>query len=228
MTELEARPLTSPEPRKGMPSPRLDEAEFKRRFRAQFHRSRLRPPRGRARQDRRRRLGRLRALAQGAAARARRARSSPIPTTISRSTGSRRATRSHAAQRAARRRSAAAAHPADQRLVAQRAHLPGRDVQVLSAGRDRARGDREPRRSRPRCSTSRGSVAEYGRNIHPCKACFSTAPALCHWPCSCYPNHSLGQTQDWMNDIYPMWVRGARHHDRHAGQLVPGRRRRSS
>lgn len=48
--------------------------------------------------------------------------------------------------------------------------------------------------------------AEYGRNIHPCKACFSTAPALCHWPCSCYPNYSLGQTQDWMNEIYPKWV----------------------
>jgi multimeric flavodoxin WrbA len=49
-------------------------------------------------------------------------------------------------------------------------------------------------------------ASEYGRNIHPCKACFSTAPPLCHWPCSCYPNYSLGQTQDWMNDIYPMWV----------------------
>ena len=49
--------------------------------------------------------------------------------------------------------------------------------------------------------------SEYGRNIHPCKACFSTAAPLCHWPCSCYPNYSLGQTQDWMNDIYPMWVR---------------------
>jgi multimeric flavodoxin WrbA len=49
-------------------------------------------------------------------------------------------------------------------------------------------------------------ASEYGRNIHPCKACFSTAPALCHWPCSCYPNHALGQTQDWMNDIYPLWV----------------------
>jgi multimeric flavodoxin WrbA len=49
-------------------------------------------------------------------------------------------------------------------------------------------------------------TSEYGRNIHPCKACFSTAAALCHWPCSCYPNYSLGQTQDWMNDIYPMWV----------------------
>jgi multimeric flavodoxin WrbA len=49
-------------------------------------------------------------------------------------------------------------------------------------------------------------ASEYGRNIHPCKACFSTAPALCHWPCSCYPNHSLGQTHDWMNEIYPLWV----------------------
>jgi multimeric flavodoxin WrbA len=50
-------------------------------------------------------------------------------------------------------------------------------------------------------------ASEYGRKIHPCKACFSTAAPLCHWPCSCYPNHSLGQTQDWMNEIFPMWVR---------------------
>lgn len=49
-------------------------------------------------------------------------------------------------------------------------------------------------------------ASEYGRHIHPCKACFSTAAALCHWPCSCYPNHGLGQVQDWMNDIYPMWA----------------------
>jgi multimeric flavodoxin WrbA len=49
-------------------------------------------------------------------------------------------------------------------------------------------------------------ASEYGRHIHPCKACFSTAAALCHWPCSCYPNYSLGQTGDWMNEIYPMWV----------------------
>lgn len=48
--------------------------------------------------------------------------------------------------------------------------------------------------------------SEYGRHIHPCKACFSTAAPLCHWPCSCYPNYSLGQTHDWMNEIYPMWV----------------------
>jgi multimeric flavodoxin WrbA len=50
-------------------------------------------------------------------------------------------------------------------------------------------------------------AAEYGARIHPCKACFSTSPALCHWPCSCYPNYALGQTQDLMNSIYPLWVR---------------------
>jgi multimeric flavodoxin WrbA len=49
-------------------------------------------------------------------------------------------------------------------------------------------------------------ASEYGRAIHPCKACFSTAAPLCHWPCSCYPNYSLGQTRDWMNEIYPMWA----------------------
>jgi len=50
------------------------------------------------------------------------------------------------------------------------------------------------------------TTSEYGRKIHPCKACVSTAMPLCHWPCSCYPNHSLGQTGDWMNEIYPRWV----------------------
>lgn len=49
-------------------------------------------------------------------------------------------------------------------------------------------------------------ASEYGRHIHPCKACFSTSAPLCHWPCSCYPNYSLGQVHDWMNEIYPLWV----------------------
>ena len=49
-------------------------------------------------------------------------------------------------------------------------------------------------------------ASEYGRNIHPCKGCASTAMPLCHWPCSCYPNHSLNQTNDWMNEIYERWV----------------------
>jgi multimeric flavodoxin WrbA len=49
-------------------------------------------------------------------------------------------------------------------------------------------------------------ISDYDRHIHPCKACVSTAMPLCHWPCSCYPNHSLHQTNDWMNEIYEKWV----------------------
>jgi multimeric flavodoxin WrbA len=48
--------------------------------------------------------------------------------------------------------------------------------------------------------------SEYGRQIHPCKACVSTAMPLCHWPCSCYPNYYMGQIHDWMNELYPRWV----------------------
>jgi multimeric flavodoxin WrbA len=50
------------------------------------------------------------------------------------------------------------------------------------------------------------TTSEFGKQIHPCKSCVSTSMALCHWPCSCYPNYSLGQTDDWMNEIYPLWV----------------------
>ncbi len=46
----------------------------------------------------------------------------------------------------------------------------------------------------------------YGRQILPCKACVSTAMPLCHWPCSCYPNHAMGQVDDWMNELYPRWL----------------------
>jgi multimeric flavodoxin WrbA len=50
------------------------------------------------------------------------------------------------------------------------------------------------------------TTSEYGRMILPCKSCASTSMPLCHWPCSCYPNYSLGQVHDWMNEIYPLWV----------------------
>jgi multimeric flavodoxin WrbA len=43
------------------------------------------------------------------------------------------------------------------------------------------------------------------RHIHPCKGCVSTSMPLCHWPCSCYPNHAAGQVNDWMNEIYERW-----------------------
>jgi multimeric flavodoxin WrbA len=49
-------------------------------------------------------------------------------------------------------------------------------------------------------------ASEYGRVVYPCKACVSTAMPLCHWPCSCYPNHAMGQVGDWMNELYPRWV----------------------
>jgi hypothetical protein len=49
-------------------------------------------------------------------------------------------------------------------------------------------------------------TSEYGRVICPCKACVSTSQALCHWPCSCYPNFAMGQVNDWMSEIYPLWA----------------------
>ncbi len=49
-------------------------------------------------------------------------------------------------------------------------------------------------------------TSEYRLHIHPCKGCVSTAMPLCHWPCSCYPNPALGQTNDWMAEIYERWV----------------------
>ena len=42
----------------------------------------------------------------------------------------------------------------------------------------------------------RALTAEYGRQIFPCKGCVSTAMPLCNWPCSCYPNHAMGQVSD--------------------------------
>ena len=49
-------------------------------------------------------------------------------------------------------------------------------------------------------------TSDYGRYIHPCKGCASTAMPLCHWPCSCYPNHAMNQTNDWMAEIYERWT----------------------
>ncbi len=48
--------------------------------------------------------------------------------------------------------------------------------------------------------------SEYDKHIHPCKGCVSTAMPLCHWPCSCYPNHGERQTNDWMAEIYEKWT----------------------
>lgn len=49
-------------------------------------------------------------------------------------------------------------------------------------------------------------TSEFGRTIQPCKGCVASAMPLCHWPCTCYPNHALGQADDWMAEIYERWV----------------------
>jgi multimeric flavodoxin WrbA len=49
-------------------------------------------------------------------------------------------------------------------------------------------------------------TSDYDRHIHPCKGCVSTAMPLCHWPCSCYPNHATNQVNDWMAEIYERWT----------------------
>ncbi|MEO6351566.1 MAG: flavodoxin family protein [Burkholderiaceae bacterium] len=49
-------------------------------------------------------------------------------------------------------------------------------------------------------------ISAYDKHIYPCKGCVSTAMPLCHWPCSCYPNHGQRQTNDWMAEIYEKWV----------------------
>jgi multimeric flavodoxin WrbA len=49
-------------------------------------------------------------------------------------------------------------------------------------------------------------TSDFRLRIHPCKGCVSTAQPLCHWPCSCYPNHAFGQVNDWMAEIYERWA----------------------
>jgi multimeric flavodoxin WrbA len=49
-------------------------------------------------------------------------------------------------------------------------------------------------------------TSDYALRIYPCKGCVSTAQPLCHWPCSCYPNHAFNQVNDWMGEIYERWV----------------------
>ena len=68
-------------------------------------------------------------------------------------------------------------------------------------------------------------TSDYGRRIHPCKGCVSTAMPLCHWPCSCYPNHALDQTGDWMAEIYERWAAAHGVMILDAGVLVSGAER---
>ncbi len=196
---------TAPEPRKGMPSPRLGEAEFKRRFLDQFIDPAFAPIEAE--------LAEVAGAAWDAYANSRKA-----PRT--RKAGPNFADPDYdlavewlAAREAimeAQRRHEDEARPARVLLIncsSRSEHTcPGemskswRLVEIAQAVFEAESGVEIEILDLSRLAS------EYGRKIHPCKACFSTAAALCHWPCSCYPNYSLGQTQDWMNDIYPMWV----------------------
>ncbi len=144
-----------------------------------------------------------------AARRPSRARPAPAtrtPTTNSRSTGSRprrasSAHRPHGASRETRSRVLLVnGSPRNDGTC------PGEMSKTLPAGAAGARGARARERSSADVLDLSLLTSEYGRQIHPCKGCVSTAMPLCHWPCSCYPNHSLRQTGDWMNEIYERWV----------------------
>jgi multimeric flavodoxin WrbA len=205
MTELEARTLHVPEPREGMPSPRLEEGEFKRRYREQFRDPNFGPLAAE--------IERIADAAWDAYSHSRKA-----PQT--RKAGPGFADPDYdlsvdwiAAHEAIARAQAEYEDPAAQSRVLL---INGSSRSEHTCPGEMSKSFRMVEMAREVVEDA-GLVAEvldlsrlaseYGRNIHPCKACFSTSPALCHWPCSCYPNHSLGQVQDWMNDIYPMWVR---------------------
>jgi multimeric flavodoxin WrbA len=191
-------------PRKGMPSPRLDESEFKRRFRSQFQ-----DP---AFQNLPVELEKITAAAWDAYAHHRKS-----PHT--RKAGPEFADpeyelaidwlEARAAIHAAERR-----HRDMSRLRVLLVNGSSRSEHTCPSEMSKSYRlielAREIFTSSPNVETELLDLSrlasEYGRHIHPCKACFSTAPALCHWPCSCYPNYSLGQIHDWMNEIYPMWV----------------------
>jgi multimeric flavodoxin WrbA len=191
-------------PRKGMPSPRLNEAEFRKRFLAQFQDHAFAPLAGE--------LDKIAAAGWDAYAHSRKS-----PRT--RKAGTEFADPDYelsvdwlaarAAIAAAQRRHSDRSKPAILLIncSSRSEHTcPGE----MSKSYRLAQIAREVFAAAPDAEIELLDLSrltsEYGRHIHPCKACFSTAAALCHWPCSCYPNYSLGQTQDWMNEIYPMWV----------------------
>ena len=100
----------------------------------------------------------------------------------------------------------ALADPHRLRGVPKRSDVPGGDVEDVPArlpGAPRGGEGARLRGRRPRPEPPGLGVRPV---IHPCKACVSTAMPLCHWPCSCYPNHAMGQVNDWMAEIYERWV----------------------
>jgi multimeric flavodoxin WrbA len=195
----------APEPRKGMPSPRLPEDEFRRRFLAQYQDPAFEPLRA----D----LDRIAGAAWDAYEHSRKS-----PKTVKAGPGYADPDYDLAVDWIAAKAAIGNAQSRHENPVG-----PARILVVNCSSRSEHTCPGEMSKSwrlagvAKEIFSAEAGVAvetldlsrlssEYGRNIHPCKACFSTAAALCHWPCSCYPNYSLGQTQDWMNEIYPLWV----------------------
>ncbi|WJY19886.1 flavodoxin family protein [Alteriqipengyuania flavescens] len=193
-----------PDPRKGMPSPKLDEGEFRSRYLEQF----VDP----AFDDMRGELDRIAGIAWEAYSDERKA-------PVTRKGGTEYADPAYDLSV-----DWIAAREEVNRAQEQHDHIEGRPrILIVNASPrsehtcpgEMSKSWRLLELAQEACSEEGTKVdvldlarlaSEYGRKIHPCKACFSTAAALCHWPCSCYPNHGLGQTQDWMSEIYPMWV----------------------
>ncbi len=195
----------APEPRKGMPSPQLEEAEFKRRFKSQFQDA--------AFESLPQELDRVAGAAWSAYD-----EGNKSPRTRKAGPGFAEPDYELSTDWLMARD--------DIRLAQQRHDDPAGPFRILlvnGSSRSEHSCPGEMSKSWRLLQIARETVAaeagfaiecldlsrvasEYGRRIHPCKACFSTAAALCHWPCSCYPNYAMGQTQDWMNEIYPLWV----------------------
>lgn len=204
MNDLPAAPA-APDPRKGMPSPQLDEAEFKKRFCAQF----IDPAFDSIQQQ-------LAQVADAAWKSYDEYRKSPR----TRKAGEKYADPAYDLSLDWLDASARIEQSAERHADPTK---PPRLLLINSSSRSEHTCPGEASKSWRLVEIARDAAnasgsfdidvldlarlaSEYGRKIHPCKACFSTAAALCHWPCSCYPNYAMGQTQDWMNDIYPMWV----------------------
>src|SRR5579862_7068210 len=180
-----------PEPRKVMPDPKLAEAEFKKRFISQF----VDPAFDHLR-------GELGSLAHGAWQGYAACRKSPHtqPAGAGFADPSYQLAdewrKARSAMLAAQRRHADAAAPAQYLLIncsSRSEHTcPGessKSFRLLMLAHEVIAA--HPRTSVEVLDLSR-VASEYGRKIYPCKCCFSTSPALCHWPCSCYPNYALG------------------------------------
>ena len=172
--------------RKGMPSAQISREQFEQRMRA-ILRSRFRETYKRGGQNRRNGVGRLFGFAQKPTHPEGRPWLPDPDYDLSVEWVAAR--RRSMGRKACTRCFSPGLHSADQRRDAQRTHLSWRNVEDLSAGNDRA-GNMRGRGIEVELLDLSRTTSEYGRNIFPCKTCVSTAMPLCHWPCTCYPNHS--------------------------------------